>query len=71
MKIITDYFSHIFSTSHPDNFDASLEGIELVVTEAMNEVLDREPTNEEIKAAVCNRHPTKAQGPDGFHALLF
>lgn len=48
-----------------------MEGLTTVVTDEMNEILDMEPTNEEIKSVVFQMHPNKAPGPDGMHALFF
>lgn len=37
----------------------------------MNEMLDKEPNALEVREALFNMHPTKAPGPDGFHAIFF
>lgn len=42
-----------------------------MVNDDMNSILDEEPTNEEIREALFQMHPTKALGIDGFHALFF
>lgn len=71
MNITTDYFSQIFSTSSPYSFDDALCVLNRVVTENMNEMLDKESNAMEIREALFNIHPTKAPRPDIFHAIFF
>lgn len=70
-RLITAYYESLFSTSSPSGFMEALEGLGVVVTEEMNDSLDKEPTHEEIHAAVLQMHPTKAPCTDGFHALFY
>ena len=65
------YFKSIFASSSPSGFPETLEGIDTMVTEEMNQLLDLEPTREEIRLALFQLHPTKAPGTYGFHALFF
>lgn len=41
-KIILTYFSTIFSTNHPKDFEASLSAVNRQVSDEMNEILLRE-----------------------------
>ena len=63
--IVVSYFTKLFSSSGVDNFDSILCHIMPKVTEEMNIVLECPFTDEEIKCAVFQMHPTKAPGPDG------
>ena len=70
-RLITAYFDNIFATSSPFGFPEALEGINRLVTDEMNSVLDSKPTYEEIRSALFQMHPTKVPGIDGFHAIFF
>ena len=70
-RLITAYYENLFATSFPSEFDEAVEGIGTMVTKAMNDNLDTEPTAEEIRTAVFQMHHTKALGADGFHALFY
>ena len=70
-RLVISYFENIFATSSPFGFPEALEGINCVVTDDMNIVLDEEPTSKEVREALFQMHPTKAPGIDGFHALFF
>ena len=70
-KIITDYFTNIFSSSRPSDMEAAVEGLSAKVTETANATLSADPTGEEIRAALFQMHPNKAPGIDGMHALFY
>lgn len=70
-RLITAYYEQLLSTSSPSDFEAALAGVGTKVTTRMNDILDVEPTTEEIKEATFQMHPTKAPSTDGFHALFF
>ena len=49
----------------------ALEGVTERVSNAMNMVLNAEPTAEEVIGGLKEMHPTKAPGPDGLHAIFY
>lgn len=65
------YFENILATSSPTGCPEALEGIDRVVSNEMNNVLDEEPTYKEVREALFQMHPTKAPEVYGFHAIFF
>ncbi|XP_021725132.1 uncharacterized protein LOC110692446 [Chenopodium quinoa] len=61
---IAAYFTTLFQTCNPTDFESALMGIDNNVTDVMNESLCEEPTIEEIRFALFQMHPNKAPGPD-------
>ncbi len=61
-SLFEDYFSSLFQTSNPIDFDPSLEGISQVVTADMNLKLTREFTRQEVDTALKQMGPLKASG---------
>lgn len=70
-RIANEYFSSLFSTSGCTNISEALEGVENRVTEAMNQRLRANYTEEEVVYALKQMHPLKAPGPDGMCPLFF
>lgn len=57
--LVTSYYETLFTTSSPSGFDEAVAGIQTMVTNDMNDILDVEPTAEEIRTTVFQMHPTK------------
>ena len=70
-KIILDYFSTIFCSDQPTNFEASMEAVDKRVTPEMNNALLKEFTVEEVRVALKQMHPIKSQGLDGMSPIFY
>lgn len=70
-RIVLSYFSSIYSSDHPNSFDASLSAVCLQVTPEMNDELISIFEKEEIRVALNQMHPTKAPSPDGMSPIFF
>ena len=60
-NIILEYFTEIYSTTYPTEFEASLSTVGSRVSEAMNAELLRDFKEEEVWRALMQMHPTKSQ----------
>ena len=70
-KIITDYFSFIFSLDQPSNFEASLEIMDERVTPEMNNELLKEFKAEEVWRVLKQMHPTISLGLNGMSPIFY
>ena len=70
-NIILEYFTEIYSTTYPTEFEASLSVVGRKVSEAMNAELLREFKEEEVWRALMQMHPTKSPGSDGMSPIFF
>ena len=70
-KEILDYFTHMFLSDNPGEFDEVLQGIPHIVTTEMNRNLIRPVTDQEISRAIFPMHPNKSPGPDGMSPVFF
>ncbi|KAL4626285.1 hypothetical protein ACB092_05G085100 [Castanea dentata] len=62
---LVNYFTKIFTSAQPTNFDPILKGIELKVTPGMNSELILEFTVEAVEQALKQMKPLLALRPDG------
>ncbi|KAM1743525.1 hypothetical protein ACFX12_013409 [Malus domestica] len=70
-RVVTDYFSNIFSFTHPSADGEILDAINMKVTKDMNTSLRREFDVEDIKMAVFQMQPSTSPGLDGFPPIFF
>lgn len=70
-RVVTDYFSKIFFSTHLSADGEILDAIDRQVTEDMNALLRQEFDVEEIKRAVFQMQPSTSPGPNGLAPLFF
>ncbi|XP_010451797.1 PREDICTED: uncharacterized protein LOC104733977 [Camelina sativa] len=69
--IAAEYFSDLFQSSNPTNFEELLEGMEERVTEDMNRRLIVDVSAQEIRQAAFNIKGDSAPGADGWTGAFF
>lgn len=70
---ITSYFSQVFSSRNlmVEEINKITSLVHYGVTQTMNNYFDTPFSEEEVKKAMFDLHPSKAPGLDGFIALFF
>ena len=69
--IFVDYYTCLFSSSSPMDFEETLHAIEPKVSREMNADLSREFHEGEVRKALKQMYPLKAPGPDGMPPLFY
>ena len=70
-EVAVKYFTDLFHTSSPDEFDNFLEEVLSSITEFQNIQLMAKATEAEVKTSLFMMHPEKAPGPDGMTVLYY
>ncbi|XP_024196455.1 uncharacterized protein LOC112199713 [Rosa chinensis] len=72
-RVVSSYFSKMFTASEVDYeaMEITLNAMQPLVTQDMNELLCAEYTQEEIKTALFQMYPTKSPGQDGMPPIFF
>ena len=70
-KVVTNYFESLFSSGPCDRMEECLEVVQHKVTPNMKEILSKDYSAEEIKAALFQMGPIKALGPDSMNVLFY
>ncbi|KAL3530646.1 hypothetical protein ACH5RR_009968 [Cinchona calisaya] len=68
---ITNFYEHMFTSSHPIEFEDILRDIPTTITSIMNDQITKPFEEEEIRKVIFSMHPNKAPGPDGMSPLFF
>ena len=69
--VILKYFTEIYSTTFPTEFEASLGAVDRKVSGTMNAELLKELKEEEVLQALVQMHPTKSPGSDGVSPIFY
>ncbi|KAL5550972.1 hypothetical protein UlMin_001148 [Ulmus minor] len=71
--VVCHFFSNIFSSSNPspEDVDGAARAIHKTFSEEARSSLASPFTAEHIRCAFFDMNPSKAPGPDGFHAIFF
>lgn len=69
--VASDYFSKLFTSTNPDDFEQIFVGFRPTVTREMNEALIGRVSKDEIRYAIFSIKTTKALGPDGMTRVFF
>lgn len=69
--LASEYFANLFTASVPQDREEAFRFTTAKVSQEMNEMLIREPTDVEIRKAMFAIHPEKAPGPDGMTSLFY
>ena len=69
--IFVDYYTCLFSSSSPMDFEEILHAIEPKVSREMNDDLSLEFHEGEVRKALKQMYPLKAPGPDGMPPLFY
>lgn len=70
-SLLNEYYSKLFCSSIPHDFECILDGVDVVVTEEMRIDLARTYTSKEVDVAIKDMAPLKALGPDGIPPLFY
>lgn len=70
-EVAISYFTDLYKSSNPDNFQDLFEGFQSKGTPSMNESLIQPVTKEEVKEAVFSIKPFSAPGLDGMTGLFY
>ena len=69
--IAEEYYRELFTSNNPMHMDKVLDSVDRVVTDGMNESLVQPYTEEEVRTALFQMHPSKTPGPNGMSPFFF
>ena len=70
-QIAVHYFEDIFRTTHPRDLSEVLSAVNSTVTQEANISLLRSYTDDEVRVALFQMHPSKAPGPNGMSSFFY
>ena len=71
MGLLNEYYSKLFSPSHPHDFKCIIDGVDTVVTEEMRTDLAHPYMSDEVDVAIKEMAPLKALGLDGMPPFFY
>ena len=69
--MLNEYYSKLFSSSHPHDFERIQDGVDTVVTKEMRTNLSHPYTSDKVDVAIKEMAPLKALGSDGMPPLFY
>ena len=69
-SIAEDYYKQLFTLSSSLDMHAVIDSVDKVVTKGMAQSLSCPYTEEEVKIAHFQMHPSKSSGPDGMSPCI-
>jgi hypothetical protein len=70
-EAFVNFFQKLYTTEGTKGIDLCLEGLEMRVTEDMNEKLISEFSRDEVETALMGMAPLKSPSPNGYSACFF
>ena len=70
-NIVEEYYKQLYTSSNSRDVEDMIESVDQVATEGMAQSLTRTHTEEEVKTALFQMHPSKSPGPDGMSPFFF
>ena len=70
-RMASSYFDAMFTTLNPTGFDEILSGLLPIVTDEMNDSLNKPYNAEEVLKALHQMAPLTAPGPDGMSLIFY
>ena len=69
--IVEEFYTNLFTIAQPRNMEGVLEVVDKIVTQDMAHSLTQPYTEEEVRVALFNMHPSKSLSPDGMSLFFF
>jgi len=71
LSLVSNYYNNLFTSNAGNRFDELLQNVHMKVSQAMNEMLLKPFSEEEVKAGLDAIGDLKAPGADGMTSLFY